>query len=274
MTNDQRAVLAEVFDGAAATYDAVGVSFFQPIASGLVEALAIRAGEHVLDIGCGRGAALVPIAEAATPGGRVVGIDLSPNMVAATAADVAAAGLDVEVRVDDAQNPAVTGPFDAIAASLVLFFLPDPAEALRTWHALLRPGGRVGISTFGDFSPAWHDVDAVFAPYLPPNLADPRTQAAESPFGSDLGVEQLFATAGFDSIRTTHLTVEARFDDADQWYRWTRSQGQRRMWDLVPESERPDVIAEAALRLEATRDDSGRMGFDQVIRYTFGDRPG
>lgn len=264
--------MTAVFDGAAATYDAVGVSFFQPIAAGLVDQLAIQPGEHVLDIGCGRGAALFPMARAATEAGRVVGFDLSPNMVASTAADLGAAGLDVEVTVGDAQEPTVTGPFDVIGASLVLFFLPDPLEALRSWLGLLRPGGRVGISTFGDFSPAWHEVDAVFRPYLPPTMADPRTQTAESPFGSDAGVERLFSEAGFESIRTSHLTVEARFDDVDQWYRWTWSQGQRRMWGLVPEGERDAVIAEAAKRLEATRDASGRMGFDQAIRYTLGTR--
>jgi SAM-dependent methyltransferase len=39
--------------------------------------------------------------------------------------------------------------FDVIASSLVLFFLPEPAHALSRWVESVRPGGRVGITTFG-----------------------------------------------------------------------------------------------------------------------------
>lgn len=269
--NDQRAMVTELFNGVADTYDAVGVDFFQPIADGLVASLAPRPGERALDIGCGRGAVLFPLARSVGAAGRVVGIDLSPRMVEVTAADAASMGITVDLRVDDAQEPAVDADsFDLISASLVLFFLPDPSAALVAWRSLLVEGGRLGISTFSDLSPAWHEVDAVFTPYLPPAMADPRTQAPNSPFGSDAGVEALLTVAGFTEVRTESITVPVRFDDADQWHRWTWSQGQRRMWAFVPEADRPAVLASAAERLEATRDSGGRIGFDQGVRYTFG----
>ncbi|MEZ5179130.1 MAG: methyltransferase domain-containing protein [Acidimicrobiales bacterium] len=269
--------VADLFDAVADTYDNVGVDFMQPIARGLVEALAPQPGERALDVGCGA-AALFPLAEAVAPGGRVTAIDLAPRMVAATAADVAAAGLDpehvaVEVRVGDAMAPDVEpGSVDLVASSLVLFFLPDPAAALAAWRQLLVAGGRVGVSTFGAHSAAWHDVDGVFAPYLPPGLPDPRNMGPDSPFGSDAGVEGLLAEAGFDDVRTETWTVPLRFADADQWHRWSWSVGQRRMWLLVPEAERAEVRARAETALEATRDDQGRIGFDQVVRYTLARR--
>ena len=132
--------VAEVFDAVADTYDNVGVEFFRPIAHGLVRELAPRPGERALDVGCGRGAVLFPLAEAVAPGGTVTGIDLAPLMVAATAADVAAAAFDpdhvtVEVRQGDATAPDVApGSVDLIASSLVLFFLPDPRAALAAWR--------------------------------------------------------------------------------------------------------------------------------------------
>jgi len=269
--NDQRAMVKGVFDGAADTYDAVGVDFFQPIADQLVALLTPQPGERALDIGCGRGAVLFPLARSVGGAGRAVGIDLSPRMIEATTLDAADRGLAVDLRVDDAQEPTVeAASFDLIAASLVLFFLPDPPAALVAWRALLAEGGRLGISTFGELSAAWHEVDAVFGPYLPPAMADPRTQAANSPFGSDAGVEALFSGAGFGDVRTESITVPVRFDDVEQWHRWTWSQGQRRMWEFVPEAERPAVLAAAGERLEATRDAEGRIGFDQGVRYTFG----
>jgi len=117
--------IAGVFDRAADTYDAVGVPWFGPIAAGLVEELAVRPGERVLDIGCGRGAALVPLAHATGPGGHVLGIDLAPRMVERTTADVQDL-LHVEVRVGDASEPAVPpASYDVVAAEFA-----DPQQWL------------------------------------------------------------------------------------------------------------------------------------------------
>ena len=45
--------------------------------------------------------------------------------------------------------------YDVVASSLVLFFLPDPAAALARWVRLLAPGGRIGLTTFGEEHPVW-----------------------------------------------------------------------------------------------------------------------
>ncbi len=66
---DPRQGVARVFDAAAATYDATGVAFFGPIADTLVALLDPQEGERVLDIGCGRGAFLLPAAAAVGPAG-------------------------------------------------------------------------------------------------------------------------------------------------------------------------------------------------------------
>lgn len=77
----QNAGTAALFDAVAGTYDSVGVDFFQPIAQGLLAAMPPRPGERWLDIGCGRGAVLLPAAEGVGPQGRSVGLDISPAMV-------------------------------------------------------------------------------------------------------------------------------------------------------------------------------------------------
>jgi O-methyltransferase/aklanonic acid methyltransferase len=75
--------MRKVFDQASSTYDGVGVEFFRPIARGLVAELAPQWGERGVDVGCGRGAVLFPLAEAVGPRGHVTGIDLSPRMMSA-----------------------------------------------------------------------------------------------------------------------------------------------------------------------------------------------
>jgi ubiquinone/menaquinone biosynthesis C-methylase UbiE len=78
---DRQSRVAKLFDDVVDTCDPVRVDFIKPIASGLVNALAPRAGDRAIDIGCGRGAVLLYLDAAATPGESVVGIDLAPRKV-------------------------------------------------------------------------------------------------------------------------------------------------------------------------------------------------
>lgn len=183
---------------------------------------------------------------------------------------------NVEVVVLDAQHPDATSlgsPADLVSSSLVLFFLPDPAGALVEWQDLLVPGGRLGITTFGEQDPAWSWVDDVSDAYLPPQLLDARTSGASGPFGSDDGVERLLGDAGFVDLRTVTRRVEVRFDDAEHWYAFSMSAGQRAFWRSVPEDRRSDVRAEANRRIQAAAGADGSVTFWQDVRYTLGRRP-
>ncbi len=272
---DPRERVRALFDAVAETYDRVGVEYLQPIAERLVRELAPAAGDRVLDVGCGRGAVLLRVAAAVGPTGTATGLDIAPGMVAATAMEAESAGLETTVLLGDAQQPDLpAGSFDAITASLVLFFLPDPATALRAWRDLLVEGGRVAVSTFGAYTPGWTTVDEVFNPYLPPDMHDARTSGRRGPFASDAGMEALFAEAGLRDVRTVRTVVPVRFESADHWRRWTMSVGQRAFWGLVPDEDRDEVQARAYAAVEATRGQNadGRMGFDQQVRYTLGRR--
>jgi len=267
--------MASLFDALSETYDAVGVDFFQPIASGLVAQMAPQRGESWLDIGCGRGAVLLPVADLIGASGSAVGLDISPGMVKQTRRLAEEAGLlNVACIVDDAQAPSlVDGPFDAISACLVLFFLADPVAALRNWMTLLRPEGRLGVTTFGPVDPRWQYVDEVFAPYLPPAMKDARTTGKVGPFESDEGMEALLSQAGISQVHTVTASIPVRFESAWQWHAFTWSVGQRAMWLAVPEDVRGDVRNEAELRLAEFAEPDGSISFTQNIRHTLGIRP-
>ena len=135
------------FDHAAAGYDG-GVGSFRYFGARLVEAAGVEPGHRVLDVATGRGAVLFPAAERAGSSGEVTGIDLSPEMVRLTGADLARRGLSGRVLVMDAERmDFADGSFDRVLCGFGVMFLPDQRRGLGEFRRVLRAGGRVAVST-------------------------------------------------------------------------------------------------------------------------------
>jgi SAM-dependent methyltransferase len=137
--------------------DSVGEVFRDVIRFG-VDALRLREGGAVLDVGCGHGACLPLLAQRVGAGGRVAGIDASAAMVAAAQRRVSAQGLRAEVQGGDAHElPFGDAAFDAARIDRVLMFLREPQRALAELVRVVRPGGRICLSE-GDVGT--HGIDA------------------------------------------------------------------------------------------------------------------
>lgn len=268
--DDTAGRVARVFDAVADVYDQSGVAFFEPIAHGLVDLLRPAPGEHVVDIGCGRGAVTFPVARAVGPTGRVTAVDIAPAMVEHTRRRAEELGCS-QVRtalVADGDLGLPDHSADVVASSLVLFFAPDPAATLRSWLRLLVPGGRIGITTFGVADPTWKQIDDLFRPYLPAAMLDARTTGAAGAFNSDRGVEDLMTSCGATEVRTERRQLPVHFADAEQWRRFSTGTGQRAMWGFVPEDHRETLFEQAAVILEHNRTDAGDIVLLQDLRYT------
>jgi ubiquinone/menaquinone biosynthesis C-methylase UbiE len=97
--------------------------------------------KEILDIGTGTGFLSIMLAEI---GYRVVGLDLSEEMIGRARKKARNRGVEVEFKPGDAENlPFGTGSFDAIVNRAVLWTLPDPKKALAEWGRVLKPGGRL-----------------------------------------------------------------------------------------------------------------------------------
>lgn len=261
----RKAAIAGVFGRGAAEYDRIG-DFFTPMGRDLVRDVGVAPGEWVLDLGCGRGAALFAAAEAVTPAGRVIGIDLAEQMVALTAAE--AAGLpQVSVLVGDAEEPDFPdGRFDAILAALVLFFLPDPAGALGRYRRLLAPGGRLGFTTFGAQDPNFEAAMRVLGSFVPAGLP-PRSER-QGPFGSPEGISELLGHCGFAAPAIAERSYVTRFRDADEWLSWVWSHGGRATLERVPANRLDEAADAARAAFEPARTAAGDYAITTTIRFT------
>ncbi|MFY1692932.1 class I SAM-dependent methyltransferase [Plantactinospora sp. WMMB782] len=261
--------MAGVFDRGAPSYDRTGVDFFGPMGRELVRRAGLRPGERVLDVGCGRGAVLLPAADAVGPTGRIVGIDLAPTMVELTRADVAAAGLSqVRVEVADAEAPPLPeASFDAVLAGLVVFMLPAPLDALHAYRRLLRPGGRLGLTTFAAHDARFDEALRTLAQHLPEEHRRPPTAGQEPLFGTAESIAASLEAAGFQQVTIDEVPFESRFRDVDHWTAWAWSHGARALLERIPADRLPAALADAARVLAPA---GGGLVLTTTVRFAFG----
>ena len=110
-----------------------------------VELLALGPGDRVLDLACGTGAFTREFAGIVGAGGRAVGLDAAPAMLArAAAATPAAAGVDY-VLGDAGELPFGDASFDAVCCFAALHLFAAPWRALDEMTRVLAPGGRLAL---------------------------------------------------------------------------------------------------------------------------------
>jgi arsenite methyltransferase len=124
--------------------------------------LAPRAGERILDIGCGPGHLAFEIAARVGPRGAAYGVDVSEHMLAIARVRRArvATGVRIELQSADATAlPFEAATFDAAVATQTYEFVEDIGRSVAELYRVLRPGGRALILDTDWHSVVWHSSD-------------------------------------------------------------------------------------------------------------------
>jgi SAM-dependent methyltransferase len=117
-----------------------------PVSDILIDRARPKAGERIIDVGCGCGATTSALAQRAGPTGHVLGIDVSAPMLA-RARQIAPAGLPIEFELADATvYPFEPQNFDLLASRFGVMFFAEPVLSFANMRRALRPSGRLAFA--------------------------------------------------------------------------------------------------------------------------------
>lgn len=197
------------FEKSGDAYDAFMGRYSRRLAPLFADWTGVSAGQQALDVGCGPGALTEVLVERLGLS-SVVACDPSQSFVDACRARFP--GLDVRAGAAE-RLPVEDNSCDVALAQLVLHFVSDPEAVGRELRRVLRSGGAVAACTW-DFAEGMemlrHFWDAALD--LDPAAPDEATLS----FGRPGEIPELFATAGFDDVTETTLTVTTTYASYDE----------------------------------------------------------
>ena len=183
--------------------------YSEPLARHFAELAEVRAGQRVLDVGCGPGALTAVLVQRSA---TVTAVDPSESFIAAIRARLP----EVDVPRGVAEHlPFAADSFDATLAQLVVHFMTDPVAGLSEMARVTRPGGRVAASVWdhaGGSGP--HGTFWRAARELDPTAPD----ESDLPGAREGHLARLCAEAGLTQIEPGALTVTVGFPTFAAWW--------------------------------------------------------
>lgn len=168
---------------------------------------AMQPGETVLDLGSGAGFDAFLSARAVGAEGRVIGVDMTPEMVSKARANAESGEYaNVDFRLGEIEHlPVADATVDVIISNCVINLSPDKAAVFRDAYRVLKPGGRLAIS------------DVVASAELPDDVAGDMALYSGCMAGASLiaDLHDMMAAAGFEDIRIAPKDESKDF--IEQW---------------------------------------------------------
>ena len=219
--NEHKQNVARVYNLASSGYDKPALRFFPLVAERLVELANFGEGYSVLDAGTGTGAAAFAAAQKVGRLGKVIGVDIGAQIL-----DQASQKLDHEVPAnisfflgDMEQLEFPDESFDVVLSASSLFFLADMSAGLKEWKRVLKHGGTVAVSGYGES--AFRPLSDLFETRI--RSYGVQFAATARPFSWQRLTEAeqclaLFSNAGLENIEVFSEQLGYQLTDSDEWW--------------------------------------------------------
>jgi ubiquinone/menaquinone biosynthesis C-methylase UbiE len=245
---------ATVFNAASDYFDAPALSFWNRFGQQTIDQLALSSGARVLDVCCGTGASAIPAAIQVGAQGQVLGIDVAESLLEQARQKARQQGLEnIEFLYGDFENLGLPSEsFDAIVCVFGIFFVPDMVDAVRELWRMVRPGGKLAITSWGKkvFEPAnqvlWELIEAErpdlckkFTPWE--RISDPAS------------LEALLAAGGATQVKVVAASGTHQLATADDWWTMVLGGGMRGTIDQL-DSATQERVRQANLQFLRTQE--------------------
>ncbi|PAP74974.1 class I SAM-dependent methyltransferase [Rubrivirga marina] len=260
----------DVWNAVADGYAEDLVPLFSRYAADALRLAGVSAGDRVLDVAAGPGTLSFLAVEW---GAEVVALDFSDAMVAALRRRSEAESVAVEVVPGDGQAlPFDDGAFDRAFSMFGLIFFPDPAAGLREAHRVLRPMGRLAVSSWApmDGVPLLQTCFGAVAAHLP----DFPFGEGRAPFGQPEELQDAFEAAGFRDVEVHTVTHRTEATSAASF--WATNERSSAPLALIRQHLAPDAWADLREDVVGTieRDlGDGPYAMEWPARIAVGTRP-
>jgi SAM-dependent methyltransferase len=173
-------------------------------------------------------------------------------------------------RGDAARPPFAPASFDVVLASLVLYLLPDPRAALRSWRELLRPGGRLGFSWGVRPDPRWSPVFSAVDAFA--QRAGFETYVRR--IGPPAAMTADLAALGYTGVDVATRTIDVHYTGPRQWWRASWAEAPRLAWQYIPGPDRDAARRAAFALLDELRERDGTLVRHVQMAFATARRPG
>jgi ubiquinone/menaquinone biosynthesis C-methylase UbiE len=204
----------------------------RPLANDLVRVASLRAGERVLDVGCGTGVVTRLAAEQVRPGGTVAGLDVNAGMLA-VARSITPPDMGIEWYEGSAESmPLPDGAFDVVLCQLSLQFVADRLRGLWEMRRVLTSNGRLVLNVPGPAAPMFEILADAMGRHIAPQAAG--FVRAVFALNEEAELEDLLKAAGFRHVNVQAETCELALPAPRDF-----------LWQYVGSTPLADVVVEA-----------------------------
>ncbi|PSL48201.1 ubiquinone/menaquinone biosynthesis C-methylase UbiE [Chitinophaga niastensis] len=233
-------------------WDAFTMDFLRPMGEAIIHSLQLKDKDLVLDIATGTGEPGLTIARL-IPGGKVVGTDLSKDMLIIALANAEAKGLkNYEPLVTDVcESPFPANTFDAISCRMGFMFFPDMLLAARQMYRVLKPKGRLAVAVWaGPQQNNW--VTTILSVIQKQLVLPPPAPDAPGMFrcaGPEV-MSELFKKAGFKNIVEKQISGTVDYQSFERYWEMMMDVGA----PIVAAMSGADDATKAAIKAEVSKE--------------------